>query len=279
MPIRVMTLQDLEGQLRQLGQQTMPIQPNEILDLLTGDQETLYLGDQLSFSTNQAPPPPSMSRNQVSNVVGGGGPTQFTIPFATNPSSGAKVLAAVWSETWGGYPLTPTVVDNGTTSSQFVADVFVTVAAGSYSAPMGLWIFRADGITLPASGAYQLTVTWPVAPSEYGAGAVSYVGVNAGAPSATASNSSVQFVSSGNSGTVTSSQPSLYFAAVVTDHESNPAGIYPPSAPFSQVLVQQNGASTQAGAIADLVAAQGPRRASWSWSSTSPYLAAIAVYL
>jgi len=123
----------------------------------------------------------SIGRGQVSNLgqVAGGSGTSCTITWPANPAAGSSILLFVQS---GAPALQPTsVVDNGTTPVTYTLDASNTTGGTS---GYGAFIYRANNITLPASGAYTVTVTDSSSRTIQGGG-IEYIGMKAGPPDAT----------------------------------------------------------------------------------------------
>src|SRR6185437_9944001 len=111
--------------------------------------------------------------DQTSSLAQTGSGSSVVCTWTTNPTAGAKVLVYVQLGN------TPTsVIDNGVTPSTFILDAASSLAAKCY-------VYRADGITLPASGSYTVTVNYTPGSSTIQARGRSYLGVATGGPTAT----------------------------------------------------------------------------------------------
>jgi hypothetical protein len=137
---------------------------------------------------------PAIARDTVSGL-GEATATSVTCTWAANPKAGDTVLVFVSCPQ--GDPAGGGVVDNGAAPSTFVKDV--TTAAGKRGS-----IWRADSVTLPASGSYQVTATSANADSKQICG-VAYTRVKAGGPVAV--NSATGTSTSASTGAASPSGP------------------------------------------------------------------------
>jgi hypothetical protein len=143
-------------------------------------------------------------RDQASAVFNSASSTTAPITWSgANPLPGTKVLVVVAANT----STAPTsVTDNGAVQTTFTLDQSNTASAH------GVWIYRGDNISLPASGSYVVTATWAAAHELSGLGQ-SYTGLAAGGPGTAVNNSS----GSGTAVTTGACTPlaagSLFFAA------------------------------------------------------------------
>jgi len=103
-----------------------------------------------------------------------------TLTWPTKPAAGTKALVVV------GTPeaTITSVKDNGAVQSTFTADAAASV--GVY--PWAMGVYRADGITPPASGSYAVTITLSGTAFAVASGRT-YTGLAAGGPAAVNSNS------------------------------------------------------------------------------------------
>lgn len=111
----------------------------------------------------------SAAIDQLSTLAQVASGTTITTTWSVNPQPGATVLVFVQN-----LAPTITVVDNGSTPTTFTQDIVNFNGANAY-------IFRADNVTLPASGSYSVTVTTNVAHTLQACG-ISYTGMAGGAP-------------------------------------------------------------------------------------------------
>ena len=214
----------------------------------------------------------AITRDQVSNVVAnsGGTNTSIVITWPVNPGYGATVLAAVYNGT--GIPTS--VVDNGITQSTFIRDV------GNNTQTNNVWIYRANGITQPASGGYTITVNVTAA-QNLTAYAISYFGVNPGPPSSTNNNSNT-----GNGPVSTGSAISLHngalnFATFSDNLATGTDTIALTNKTFVEQLTETNATLNICGAMADWINPVGPVAENCTWtinSSVASWAAAIAIY-
>lgn len=188
-----------------------------------------------------------------------------TLTWATAPTAGTKALVYVGSTT-----AISSVKDNGATQSTFTADA-------SSSTDGFLGVYRADGIHLPSSGSYAVTVT--LSGNAYAhAGGRTYLGMATGGPAATNSGSGTgTSVATGN---VTPAATGSLVAGVFADASSaNPETITLTTSGASTIYSSTNGASDLAGASADNitsgVTAQG---LAWTLGDSVGWDALVAVY-
>jgi lysyl oxidase len=207
--------------------------------------------------------PPTKGQSAVVQVGSG---TAATATFTTNPAAGDTVL--VFVQTAGSITA---VVDNGSTPTTFTRDVFTTAGKGAY-------IYRANNVTLPASGAYKVTVTIAAA-STIQFKAIAFAGLVPGPPSGTNTGSGTGTAVSTNS--VASGGDALFFGGFSDNSGLNPQGVTFNSAGagFTQDFVNTNGSSywPAAEASAALTGAA-TNSISWTIGSSSAWGAVIAVY-
>ena len=206
---------------------------------------------------------PTRGQSAVAQVASA---TTATATFATNPGPGNTIL--VFVQTNGAIN---SVVDNGSTPKTFTRDAFTTAGKGAY-------IYRANDITLPASGSYKVTVTASAARTIQ-AKAIEFAGLAPGPPSATNAGSGTGTAVS--TGSVTSGGDAVFFGGFSDNSGQNPQGITFKSAGdgFVQDFVNSNGAAYWPAAQASAIAS-GPATKSISWTigSSSAWGAVIAVY-
>jgi hypothetical protein len=206
--------------------------------------------------------------DQTSGLAQIGSGSSAVCTWAANPTAGAKVLVYVQ------LGATPTsVVDNGTTPSTFVLDALSSIAAKCY-------VYRADNITLPASGQYHVTVNYTPGSATIQARGRSYLGVAAGPPTVT--NSASGTSGSPVTGTVTSAAGGALFVGLFTDTTSiNPESINLTSAGWNTVALLTNGSAMWAGGFADFIGAPGgpnSSQATWTLGDAPTWGGLIAVY-
>lgn len=215
----------------------------------------------------------AITRDQTATGIGGSGAGPFTITWPANPAAGSKVLVYV---SIGGGPaaqVIASVKDNGATQSTFTLDATETDNNGDFSN-----VYRADNITLPATGNYQVTVTVsPASTTFYNMGGRSYTGVAAGAPTATNVNSGT-----GTSVTTGNVTPAVVGALVVgkyqTDSGANPATSTLTTSGANQIYFRSNGVTDNVGAAADnIVTSTSAQGLAWTIDSSS-WDAVVAVY-
>jgi hypothetical protein len=209
----------------------------------------------------------TVTRGQTATGVNVNSATTAVLTFGTNPAAGAKVLVFV-----GGTVAPSGVVDNGTTPKTFTRDAHFT--SGTFGLN-DLSVWRADGITLPASGSYHVTVTFGSA--AFGVtGARSYAGVATGAPSATNSGSGTSgSVATGN--VTPPATGSLVFGGFVDDTGTTET-ITLTTSGASSVYSTGNG-SIEAGAAADnIVTTTSAQGLAWTLSDAPDWAGIVAVY-
>ena len=169
-----------------------------------------------------------------------------------------------------------TVKDNGTSQSTFAEDGVYNDATNGYS----VYVYRADGISLPASGSYIVTIT--LSPAKYvTAAGYSYTGVKAGAPAGTNNGASTTGSNSVATGAVTpASAGALYFALATTDSSLPSETITLTGAGFAEQATENDGAVSVTLALADKIDSGGPAstQCTWTLGDTVNWDALIAVY-
>jgi hypothetical protein len=200
----------------------------------------------------------AITRGQKSTIGQIGSGTTVTTTWGTNPTAGSKVIVCVQCGA------TPTSVkDNGAVQGTFTLDKSQTAGKGAF-------IYRLDGLHLPSSGSYAVTVT--IASSgTIQAWGIELIGAATGAASAT------------NSGTSTSTSVSTgavagagYVIACFSDgNGANPSTVTYTGPGTSQVIVT-NGSSFWPFAVADNLTSSSDTE---TWTVTSStWGAAIATY-
>ena len=161
----------------------------------------------LGLQTQAAAAPPTKGQSALVQVGSG---TTATATFSTNPAAGNTIL--VFVQTAG---TITSVADNGSTATAFTRDAFTTAGKGAY-------IYRANNITLPASGSYRVTVSTTAA-STIQVQAIEFAGLASGPPSATNTGSGTGTAVSTNS--VTSGGDAVFFGGFSDNSGLNPQEI------------------------------------------------------
>lgn len=175
----------------------------------------------------------ALDRVSTENHVGTG--TSLTTTFAVNPVAGATVICCVQAATNVGVQ----VVDNGTTPKTFTLD-----QQGTPGASKGGMIFRADNITLPASGQYILTFSHTDTAGTISMAAASFTGVASGGPSSiNRNNATGTTVTPGSVTGSGSGGDSLYIAMFSNSGGGNPQGWTSDTGGFTKFYEEQNGSS------------------------------------
>jgi Lysyl oxidase len=201
-----------------------------------------------------------------SAVVQVGSGTTATATFSTNPTAGNTIL--VFVQTAG---TITSVVDNGSTPTTFTRDAFTTAGKGAY-------LYRANTITLPASGSYKVMVTTTAA-TTIQVKAIEFAGLASGPPSSTNTGSGTDTAVTTNS--VTSGGDAVFFGGFSDNSSQNPQSITFNSAGagFVQDFVNTNGSAYWPAAEASaIVTGAATNLISWTIGSSSAWGAAIAVY-
>jgi hypothetical protein len=216
----------------------------------------------------------AVTRDQLATGHAAASVTSVTVTWPSLPAAGSKALItlAISNATSNGVTL---VQDNGTSVSTFTADLSIPPVSGTRA---GKYIFRADGISLPASGSYTVTITLAGSVPTITAAGCTYLGVSTGAPTGTNNNSGTG--SSVTSGNVTPAVTgALIFGAMDDDTSANPESITLTTSGANAVYTQANGAGFLCFAAADHIAtttsAQG---LAWTLGDTPDWGAWAAVY-
>ena len=219
--------------------------------------------------------PATITRGQKSGLASTSGSSApagpAVVTWPSSPAAGSKVLVAV---AISDYEVITSVKDNGVTQSTFTADV-VEGQSGNDS----VYIYRADGITLPGSGAYEVTIE--LSESQWvTAGGIAYEGVQAGGP--TASNAATNTNTTAVTGSVTPDAAGALFFALFTDSSgSSSETITLGGSGWTEQFTQVNNVTTQDAGIADQIASGGPSATSATWTfspSGDGWNAGIACY-
>src|SRR5690242_1964616 len=206
----------------------------------------------------------SVTRGQVSSISQVGSGSSATCAWSTNPTAGESILVFVQSV------VTPdSVVDNGSSPTTFTLDV-------SESTVAGIWVYRANGISLPSSGSYAVTVnitglhTIQVFGREY-------IGMQAGPPDATNTGTGTgTAISSGAA--APSNAGGVVFGGFSDDTSLNPETItFTGSAPLVEQIHNDNGSSYWAMGVADGLTGSS-QTLTWTIGDSQPWNAVIAAY-
>lgn len=164
---------------------------------------------------------------------------------------------------------TLTVADNGVTPSTFVRD------ASQETAGKHAFVYRANGITLPSTGSYAVTLSNSGAAGTLQVCGVEYSGVATGAPTATNTGTATSTSVTTNSVTPVSAG-ALYFGGF-----SDASGLNPETITFGATGTEQfrntNGSSFWPLAAADLIGS-GANAFTWTLGDSVSWSACVAVY-
>src|SRR6266568_3355048 len=212
-----------------------------------------------------------MPRGPLSDLATVGSGTSLAIPWTgAQPAPGSKVV--VWVQFHAAAATFLTLTDNGTSITTF------TLGPGSTAQPGGIWIYYGDGISLPASGNYTVTVTSTASPGTIVGGGIAYTRIRAGAPTATNTGTSAGSTSV-SSGSATPNAPGgLYFSAFSDNTGLNPETITPTWTAGTQQFVETNGSSFFACAASDSLTASGAQTGTWTLGDSTAWVAAIAAW-
>jgi len=208
----------------------------------------------------------AIARDQTATGADQANAATVTLTWTTNPAAGSKILILIGSDT-----SVTSVKDNGSTVTTFTDD--------GDNGGSGGWgyIFRADSIHLPASGAYKVTITMSGTAGVVYAAGRSYTGVAAGAPTA-------HTTGSGTSSTVTlgpvtpAAAGSLVFGGFIDDTGSSAETINSTTSGTSTLFSTGNG-TILAGATADLLTAgTAAQTLGWTLGDAPDWGGVIAVY-
>ena len=205
------------------------------------------------------------SRGQISTLAQVGSGTSLATSWGTNPTAGSKVLLFVQCAS-----VPTSVVDNGVTPTTYTLDK-------STLAGKGVHIYHADNISLPAAGAYQVTVNVQVAGTIQVIG-IEYIGAATGGPVATNNGGATgTAVSTGAAG---GSEGSIYFGGFSDASALNPETITFNSGPtFTEQARNTNGSSFWPMAMADaIIAGGGSQSIAWTLGDSVAWGAALCVY-
>lgn len=254
----------------------MPFFQNDLTDVLEhwppASTDTLRVLQDIAAISRGDPRSPAAvtpARSTTAAMVSSASSAGLSAPFTSNPAAGSKVLVAIQAGLAAGL----TVTDNGTTPATFRQDA----ACFNVSGMPSVFVFRADNITLPASGVYTVSVARSPTGSLQVA-AAAYTGVQNGPPSATSA-----IIGTGNLPALDAIIPadlaSLFFSAFFSDSSQNPESITPASPEFLLGVTQVNGTSLTTGALSDALAASpAPRAGGWTLSDAPDFSAVMAAY-
>ena len=213
-----------------------------------------------------------ISRDQLSSLSVGSSiaGTSFTITFPTLPTPGASVMVPIGLNLAGSIS---SVKDNGVVQSTFTLDSTETGSANHISV-----LYRADGISLPSSGSYTITVTLSTTGASYSAGAASYLGKAVGGPLHAG-------VSTGTSTTVNTGSlaPNLTGSLYISTFQNNSSGTADNptnnQANFTQQLSEGNGSLGQVfGFVDGITSTLSALAANWTVGTSATFSVLIAVY-
>jgi hypothetical protein len=211
----------------------------------------------------------TVARGSTSTLLenSGGGP--YSVTWATNPAAGSKVLIWVWTST---STTVTNAVDNGTSPLTYSFDLVTTNSAGQH-----LYLLRADGITLPATGAYAVSLT-AVGTTSVVASGTSYTGVKTGGPTATNTDTGTSVNVSTNAATP-GFAGALASAGFTTDLFVS-SSISAAGGGFTNRATQPSGVAFAPGAAADQIVSGGPSAETCSWTvgNSAAWVGAVAVY-
>jgi hypothetical protein len=206
-----------------------------------------------------------VTKGQSATAVLGFG-TSATATFGTNPAIGNSILVFVETAS-----TITSVADNGTTPTTFTRDAFTTAGTGAY-------VYRANDVSLPATGPYKVTVTTATSDTIQVV-AVEFAGLAPGPPAATNTGSGTDTAVTTNE--VTSSGDAVFFGGFSDNSGLNPQSILFNSAVsgFVEEWRQVNGSTYWPAAVADaIVSGAASNSISWTLGDSSDWGAAIAVY-
>ena len=206
----------------------------------------------------------AITRDQVSNLYTSAGSSTAAITFGTNPLPGTTVIVAIANVSGS-----PVLTDNGTTPTTFTQDASNTVNTNN------IHIYRADDITMPASGGYQINVT--SGGNTFAAQAISYIGVKPGSP-ATTNNSNASSGTSVTTGSVTGN--GLLFAGF-SDNDASSHTVTLTNASFTSQGTSNGSAGHGGFGCADWVDPSPVSTAACTWTigASAQWEGALACYL
>jgi hypothetical protein len=200
----------------------------------------------------------SIVRGQISTLGIIGSATSQSTAWSVNPTAGNTIL--IFIQTNG---TISSVIDNGVSPTTFTLDIQPATSPGIH-------IYRANGITLPASGSYTVTVTTGSATTIM-IGGIEYSGVQPGAPAST--NSGTNTSTSVTTGSATGV---LCFGGFFDNTSLNPETITY-TGPGTQQFVNTNGSGYWAAACADLISS-GSNAHTWTLGDSVLWQGVVAAY-
>ena len=194
-----------------------------------------------------------------------GSVSTLTLTWPVLPAAGAKVLVLIATVT-----SISSVVDNGTTPTTFTQDVAGSLGGNPY-------IYRADNIKLPASGSYTVTVTLTGSSAALFASGRSYLGVAAGGPTGSNTNSGTS--NSPTTGNVTPAVTgALVFGGFVDDSGANPESIALITNSATTIFVNISGANLFGSNADHIVTTTSAQGLAWTLGDAPDWGASVAVY-
>ena len=195
--------------------------------------------------------------------------TTVTTSWGTNPQAGNSIVIFLWaSQTSITNPTS--VKDNGVAQATFTLDKGLTDA----TTQAGCWVYRADNISLPASGAYTVTATWS-ATADSQIGGQELIGKKAGGPAATNSNSNTG--TAVTSGAVNDANSGSYYASTMVNNSGSDPETITTNSPFTQQFVEVHANTNQNGAGSDLISS-GSQNCSITLGDSNTWDSVIVVY-
>lgn len=211
----------------------------------------------------------TVARDQAATGQALANVSSVTLTWPVLPAAGSKCIVIV------GGSVTQAVtgaVDNGVTPSTFTADL--SIAPGVRS---GKYILRADGISLPASGSYKVTITLAGSTSGITCSGRTYTGVAAGAPVST-----INTQGNGNSpvtGNVTPAVAGSLLVGSFVDASFNVETITLTTPGANSFFQETDGVHFLCGGFADnIVASNAAQGLAWTISDSPDWGGIAAVY-
>ena len=194
-----------------------------------------------------------------------GNASSVTLTWPTSPTAGSKAIVVVQTE-----GTVSTVKDNGAVQSTFTQDQLFTGPGGD------LCVYRADGIHLPSSGSYTVTITFGAA-DPFAASGRTYLGVATGAPASTNDNTGTSTTET--TGNVTpSASGSLIVGGFANDSGLDPETITLTTSGASALYTNDNG-NDLCGGAADIIPANTTSQGlTWTTGDSVDWAAHVVVY-
>lgn len=193
------------------------------------------------------------------------------ITWSTNPAAGSKVLVFVAISSLAGAP--SSVKDNGTVQSTFTQDVDNTLGGAVY---LGIW--RADGISLPASGSYAVTVTFGTSTDDGVVTGRSYAGVATGAPAASSGTGNGTSGSVATGSVTPAASGSLVFGGFIDDSGADPESITLTTSGANSLYSNTNGNFLCGAAADNIPAGTSTQSLAWTLGDSVDWNTVVAVY-